>query len=116
MLASNHLADGTYEGLPSTPLLGQHFPAVARECVDAPPPLAWLLCPPPIYPAALFELVKKGIERGGVEGHRSARSLLDQLCDVVTVPRAHFDERKDEELGAALLQLPGASKKSHMWE
>src|SRR5687767_831456 len=104
MFASNHLADRTYEGFPSTPLLGQHFAPVAGEFVHAPPPLAGLLGPAPLDPSALFELIEERIERRGVEGHRSARSLLDQLGDVVAVPRTDLDERQDEELGAPLFQ------------
>jgi AraC-like DNA-binding protein len=51
-----------------------------------------------------------------VERHRATRTLLDQLRDIVAVPRAHFDERQDEVFGAAFLELARAAKNSHIWE
>src|SRR5688572_29644510 len=116
MLASDDLADGADERVPAAAVLGERLLSCRGDPVDAAAPLARLLRPAALNPAALLQLVEQRIERGGVKRDCAARSLLDQGGDVVAVPRAHFDERQDEEFGAPLLELACAFQQSHVWE
>jgi hypothetical protein len=50
------------------------------------------------------------------EGDSAARSLLNELRDIVAVPRPHFDERQDEKLGAPFFQLASGANDSHIWD
>src|SRR5688572_6993813 len=116
MLASDDLADGADERVPAAAPLCQRFLSFARDLVDASAPFARLLRPAPLDPAALLQLVEQRIERGGVKRDRPTRPLLDQRRDVIAVARAHFDQRQDEEFGAALFELARAFQESHVWE
>src|ERR1043165_8092077 len=73
--------------------------------VITPTPLACLLHPAPLNPAALLQTVQQRVERRDVEAERAARTLLDQTADVVAVPRALLDQRQNQKLRAPLLQL-----------
>src|SRR5262245_20687402 len=97
--------DGGDEALPSLALLGQHAAAFPGDPVVAAAALSGLLDPPAADPAALFEAVEQGIERGHGEPHLAARARLDQLRHLVAVPGPVLDEREDDELGAAFLEL-----------
>src|SRR5262249_42615495 len=94
------------ESAPAAALGGQHLLSRGRQPVVAAPALAGLLDPAPLYPAAFFKPVQQRIQRGNVEPHHPARPDLDQLADLVAVPRAILDKRKNQQFGAALLKLP----------
>src|SRR5262245_61827806 len=59
----------------------------------------------PLDPASLLKPVEQRIERGDVETQRPARTGLDQFGNLVAVPLPNLNERKDQQLGAALLQF-----------
>src|SRR6202000_3257130 len=65
-----------------------------------------LLYPSPGDPSALFQPVEQGIERGHVELQHVSGAVFDQLADLISMSRAMFDQRKDQQLRAALLQFP----------
>src|SRR3954463_4216055 len=90
---------------PVITLRGEHLAAFCRQPIKAPAALARLLDPSPRDPAALFEPVEERIERGHLELQPPAGSLLDQLADLVAMPCAGLDQRKDQQLGAAFLHL-----------
>src|SRR5262249_55714455 len=58
-------------------------------------------------PSALFHAVEQGIERRDVEGEHAARSRLDELRQLVSVPGFRLEQREHEELGTAFLELGG---------
>src|SRR5262249_47449083 len=97
--------DGRDEGLPGAALPRQHLLAGAGDPVVAPAPLPGLLDPFALQPAALLETVEERVQRGDVEADHAAGAGGDELRDLVAVARAGLDEREDEQLGAALLQL-----------
>src|SRR5437870_13552234 len=105
MLESGDAIDSADELAPAVALLGEDGGASRRELVVAAAALARLLDPAPLNPAALLEAVEQRIQRRDAEAEHAARARLDQLAQLVAVARLRFDERQDEQLGAALLQL-----------
>src|SRR5215510_13262875 len=105
MFESRHAVDGSDERLPDRALRGQYLPAVFCQLVIAPPPLPGFLHPLALNPAALFQPVEQRIKRSRVELEHAIRAPLDQFAELVTVPHSSFQQRQDEQLGAALLQF-----------
>src|SRR6185503_13432904 len=98
-------ADRPGELAPGAALRGQHLRAGRGQAVIAAPALAGLLDPAALDPAALLEAVEQRIEGGDAELQHAARSRFDQLAQVVAVSRLILDQRKNQELGAPLLEL-----------
>src|SRR5262249_34713680 len=91
----------------------EHLSALRGDLVVAPPPLARLLDPAPLNPLAFFELVERGVERGEVERERAARSLFDQLRELVAMEGLVFEEREHDQLGRALLGFTDRAAEFH---
>src|SRR4029079_18764653 len=106
MFGSCDLLNRVDELAPVAPLRGEDLAPFDGQAVEAPPALAGFLDPPPGDPAALLEAVEQRIERRHLELEAAARALLDQLADFIAVPRPRLDQRQDQQLGAAFLQLP----------
>jgi hypothetical protein len=53
----------------------------------------------------MLEPVEQRIERGCLEADLPSRALVDQLADLITMAGPVLDQRQDEELGAAFLEL-----------
>src|SRR6185436_14167839 len=87
MVHSGNEAHGLDEGLPCAALTGQHFSAGGSQAVETASPLSRLLHPASLQPAAFLESVEKGIERRDVKLERAVRARLNQLADLVAVPR-----------------------------
>src|SRR5262245_52517616 len=81
---SDNSIDGRDEGVPAAALLGENPPAGGGQAIAAPAAFAGSLDPAALNPAALLEPVEQGIERRDVEADGPARSLLDELGDVVS--------------------------------
>src|SRR5918995_3854667 len=75
--------DGLDEGLPSLPLCRQHFATFGRQPIETAAPFTCGLDPSADDPAAAFEPVEQGVDRGRLEAHRALGALLDQLTQVV---------------------------------
>src|SRR5262245_37447042 len=105
MFHSSDAADREDEFAPRVTLRRQDVGADRRQPVIAAPPLPGFLDPPPQDPAALLEAIEQGIERGDAEFQDAARSRLDELAEVVAVTRLILEQRQDQELGAAVLEL-----------
>src|SRR5262249_47802392 len=106
--------DRANELAPGAALRGEDGGARRRETVVASPALAGLFDPPPLNPAAFLEAVEERIERGDAKRDDAARADLDQLAQVVAMPRLVLDERQDQQLGAALLQLAVEDPRFHI--
>jgi hypothetical protein len=50
-----------------------------------------------------------------VEADRAVGAAGDQLADLVAVPPALFEQRQDQELGAAAFELALEFLRHHMW-
>src|SRR5213594_4463457 len=98
-------ADGQDEFAPRVALRCQDVGAHGRQPVVAAAALPRLLDPSPQDPAALLEAVEQRIQRGHAELEDATRPRLDQLAEVVAVPRLILEERENQQLGAALLEL-----------
>src|ERR1044072_6117021 len=105
MVDSGNLADRQHEFAPGVALRGEDVGADGREAVVAPAALSRLLNPAAENPAALLESIQQRVERRDAKFQQAARSHLDQLAQVVAVPRLILEQRQDEELGAPLLEL-----------
>src|SRR5882762_626207 len=105
MFGLRDLVNGVDELAPVVTLCGEHVPAFGGQAVEAAPALARLLDPLARDPPALLEAIEEGIEGGDLELEAAAGACLDQLADLVAVARARLDERQDQQLGAAFLQL-----------
>src|SRR5207245_8208460 len=103
ILHSREIPNEREELPPLLTLRLEHLAAFRRDLVVAAPPLAGLLDPAALNPFPFFELVERGVERGEVEGERAARSLFDELRELVAVQRLIFEEGEDDQLGRALL-------------
>src|SRR5262249_49945406 len=114
MFVSSNPADGLDEIAPRVALRSQHARAGWRQPVVAPPPLARLLDPAALDPAALLQPVEQRVERCDAEAEQATRARFDQLAQVVAMPRLILDERQDQQLGAPLLQLAIEHGRFHM--
>src|SRR3954470_13509933 len=90
---------------PVITLRGEHLAPFCRQAIKAPAALAGLLDPSSRDPAALLQPAEQWVERGHLELQPPAGSLVDQLADLVAMPRASLDQREDQQLGAAFLHL-----------
>src|SRR6186997_1046145 len=106
--------DRAHERRPTAALDGKHFAALRGQAVEPAAALAGTFGPASFNPAALLETVEEGIERRHGELERATGALLDQLADVVAVPRAVLDQRQNQQLGAAFLEFPGREPAAHM--
>src|SRR5262249_76098 len=107
--ASDDAADGRDERLPARALLGEDL-APGRgpgggEAVVAAAPLTGLLDPGPGQPAAALQAVEQRVQRGDGVRDDAVRAALDELPDLVPVAPPVLEEREDEQLAAALLEL-----------
>src|SRR5687768_6030952 len=105
MVERGDAVDGGDEIAPAAALGSEHPPSLCGEAVEAAPALARFLDPGAANPAALLEPVEERVEGGDVELQRAARARLDQLADLVAVPRASVGQRQDQELRAPFLEL-----------
>ncbi len=93
--------------LPAAPMFGEHLPTGPAQTVVATAALPGLFDPSTFNPPPLFETVEHGIQRRDMESQRSLGLSVDLLRDVVAVPSLVLQERKDQQLRTALLQLAG---------
>ena len=105
ILDSGDSTDCFHELEPPVALAGQHLFASRGEAIITPPPLSGLFHPAAANPSPFFEPVEQGIKRSDIKPERAARAQLDQLTNVVAVPRPILDQRKNEQFRAALLQF-----------
>src|SRR4051812_29089794 len=69
----------------------------------AAPPLARLLDPAPFDPSAILHPVQRGVERRERKPQRASGSLLDQPGDFISVVAVLFEDRQNQNFGAAFL-------------
>src|SRR5688572_5533175 len=105
MLDPRDEPDRLDEALPRLALARERAPPVGGERVEAAPPLPRLLDPAPLQPATLLEAVEQWVQRGDVELEQPLRPRLDELADLVTVTRTVLDDREDDQLRGAFLEL-----------
>src|SRR5262245_58331120 len=99
MIEPGDTVDRGDEVLPPAALGREDLAPRGRQPVVAAAPLAGLLDPLAPDPAALLEPVQQRIEGRNAEAQRAAGAVLDQLADLVAMPRAGLDERQDQQLG-----------------
>src|SRR5262245_59924277 len=97
--------DGLDERPPRVALRCQDVRTGGREAVVAPAALPGLLDPAALDPAAFFEAIQQRIKGCDTERDGTARLRLDQLAQLVAVPRLRLQQREDQQLGASLLEL-----------
>src|SRR5690242_1844325 len=108
--------DSLDKSLPAAALRGENSPALASEAVVAPAALAVLLHPAAFEPAAFFEAIEERIEGSDVKADGSGGPSLDELADFVAVAGAGFEERENEQLGAALLPFEIGGCDVHIYQ
>src|SRR5262245_29202992 len=94
-----------HECSPRLFLLCQHPTAFGGYIIKTAATFVRLLDPGALDPSTLFEPIQERIQRIDVEREASARSCVNQLAELVPVPRAGIEQRQDEQLCRALLQL-----------
>src|SRR6185369_2743557 len=102
---SGNSVDGGDELAPTRALGLERGTAGRGELVEAPAPLAGFLDPAADDPAAVLHAVEQRIERRDVEAQNAARPRLDELLELISVPRLGVEQSEDEKFGAALFQL-----------
>src|SRR5688572_822132 len=105
MVDSRDETHGLDKVFPSVALAREHAAPFSRQTIETAPSLTGLLHPSALQPAAFFQAIQKRIERRHMEFELSARARFDELADFVSMTRARFDDRQDDELGGTLLQL-----------
>jgi hypothetical protein len=103
MFYSRDAADSGHEVFPTLLFRAEHPAPFRSEAVIPAAALLRLLDPLALDPALSFEAVEQGIQGGDMEAQGAAGADLDQFRDVVTVTGLGFEEREDQELGAAFL-------------
>src|SRR6185369_12810042 len=111
MFRSRNLLNRVHEFAPVVALRSQDLPALAGQSIETAAPLARLLDPLADDPAPFLETVEERVERGDLELQPAAGPLLDQLADLVAVAGPGLDERQDQQLRAAFLQLPAQHRR-----
>src|SRR6267143_730710 len=110
------VADEREELTPFAALRGEELAAARCDAVVAAAALIRFLHPASLNQGALFELVEGGVERREVEGERAARSLVNQLDELVAVARLVLEEREDDQFGGPLLGFPDGAAGRHIGE
>src|SRR3954451_695663 len=103
VLDAGDLGQRRDEAAPVGALLHEYAPPRVGNPVIAAAALAGLFHPPALDPAAIFEAIKRRVERGERELQAAAGPLLDQLGDLVAVMALVFDDGENHDLGAAFL-------------
>ena len=99
------LVDGVGEFLPGGALPFQDAPPLGGKTIETAAAFAGFLRPPTGDEATILETAKHGIERPDPEGEATIRPCFDQLADLVPVPGPRFQQREDEQFGAAFFQV-----------
>src|SRR6476659_11013782 len=105
MTAPENLIDGVGELFPCALLPLEHGSALGGEAIEPPPPFDRLLRPSSADEAAGFESTQDRVQRSDSEGQTPVRSRFDESADLVAVARPMFEQRQDQQLGAAFFQL-----------
>src|SRR5262245_42883935 len=113
MFDSGEIANELEELAPLLALRGEDGAALRRDPVVAAPALSCLLDPAALDPPALFQLVERRVEGREVERQCAARSRLDQLRQLVAVPRLVVEKREDDELGGTFLCFADRAGRLH---
>src|SRR5262245_6533038 len=114
MFDSGDTADGFDEVAPSVALRFEHLRARWCQTVVAAAPLARLLDPAALDPAAFLEAVQQWVQGGDAERQQPTRSRFDQFAQVVAVARLILDQRENQELRAPFLQLAVEDRRLHI--
>src|SRR5215475_8013294 len=105
MLNPGDQVDGFDELTPACALLRQHVLANGSQTIVAAPTLARLFNPAAPNPVPFLKSIEQRIKRSDVESNRTARTQLDQLANLVSVPGTIFEQRQDHQFGAAFFQF-----------
>lgn len=105
ILDPGNARDRGHELAPTIALRRQNFSAGGREPIITASPLARLLDPPPADPPPFFQAIKQRIERSGVETQRPARPQINELPNVIAMPRPIPQQRENEQLRASFLSF-----------
>src|SRR4051794_7488964 len=79
----------------------------------AAPPLARLLDPAPFDPTAILHPVQRGVERRERKPQRASGSLLDQPGNLVSMMAVLFEDRQNQDFGAAFLGFFNRRTRGH---
>src|SRR5688500_12022347 len=103
--ALHHRVDGGNVLAPRSALLVQHAASFCRQPVETAFALTGTLDPASLDQATAFEPEQRWIQRRERKRQPAAGAGLDQLADLISVPRARLEQRQDQHLDAALLQF-----------
>src|SRR5687768_14786130 len=101
MFVSGDTPHRLHECRPRLPLLRKHAPPFGRDLVEAAAPLVGLFDPRALYPSTLLEAIEQGIERIDMERELAAGPRVDQLTQLVAMPRPRIEQREDEQLSGS---------------
>src|SRR5687767_7027005 len=113
---SDHLVDGGDVGLPRLALLGQDAAALGGQPIETALAMPRLLDPPALDQAAVLETKQCRVEGRQGEAEAAAGARLDELADLIAVPRLRLQQRQHQHLGAALLQFGAEHRASLLKE
>src|SRR5690606_26768219 len=91
------------EARPGFALAREYAATFRGQRIEAAAPLAGLLDPAALQPAALLQPIQQRVQRSDVKADAARGAVLDQLADLVAVSCACLDDRKDDQLRRALL-------------
>src|SRR5688572_2336898 len=114
MLNPRHPIDRFREVLPDRSLAHERAAPAGGEAIVAAPALPRLFDPASFDHALALEAIERRVKRSDVKLDQRVGALFDLLADVVAMALALFEQRQDQELGAAPLHLPFEHRGGHI--
>src|SRR5215213_10660067 len=115
MFESGDAVDGLDKFAPAIALGREHLSACGRQAVVTTSSLSRFFDPAALNPTAFFESIEQRVKRSDIEPQCAFRPVLYQVPNVIAMPRLIFDQRKNQQLGTSLLQLPIEHLRSLIW-
>src|SRR5580658_5428749 len=105
MAGPHNPVDRGHKLLPGIALGCEEFAPGWRQPVAASAALAVFLQPAAGDEAAVLQAEQDGVQRPDAEADLAAGTFFNQLADIVPMARAAFEQRENQQLGAALVQV-----------
>src|ERR1051326_4658759 len=115
MIEPRNLVQRPHEFLPRPPLIGQRRAPLRRQPVESPPPLVGLLHPAPLHQPLPLQPVEHRINRRDVKLQKLAGFRFHQLRQLISMPLPPFEQRQQNHLRAAALQILGVHIRSRLY-
>jgi len=101
--------ESVHEFPPGAALMFEGAAAFGSEAIEAAAALAGFFDPAAFYQALAFQAVEQRVERSHVKLELVVGLGFDELGELIAVACTSFEKRKNDHLGATLLELANIS-------